>query len=211
MKECVPPYDSLYNKHLHERISMSARAQDNLTWKLFMEGKLVKSWAHIQEDHFQSSDRNARNRKNWAAKIINSIQEVIHIMWANRNKCLHQNDSSEYVTKETELLNKRVTQEYEKGINGLHPNYHDVFLPSQDEVMKFNIPKKRRWLETVEVYRKRAQRENFDRDKPRFFSAQDKVNFRKRSIRMKISSNLRFYKWWMRWHPHTSDLHYKFR
>ena len=142
-------------------------------------------------------DDNAQTGKNWAKNMVGLLQNVIFTTWEGRNKCLHKNEDKNYITKETELLNSKVHNKYNKGLDGLHPDYHDVFAPDEEEVKQFKIPEKKRWLETVEVYRKRARVDNFQGNTRIFFLAQDEVNYRKRSARLKKSSRLQYYKWWM--------------
>ena len=45
-----------------------------------------------------------------------------------------QNEDKNHITKETELLNRKVHGKYNKGLDGLHPDYHDVFAPDEEEV-----------------------------------------------------------------------------
>ena len=89
-------------------------------------------------------DDNSRTGKNWTTKMIGLLQEIINTMWDHRNKCLHENEDKKYVTKETELLNRRVHDKYDKGVDGLHPDYCDVFIPTKVEVKKYRIEKKKK-------------------------------------------------------------------
>ena len=132
-------------------------------------------------------------------------------MWESRNKCLHKNEDKEYTTKETELLNDQISDEYCKGIVDLHPNYHDVFTPTEEETKQMRTPEKKRWLETIATYRKRARSDNIEGNTRKFFSTKSEVQHRKRNTRMKKTSIPKYYKWWMKWHPNTSDLLYKLR
>ena len=140
--------------------------------------------------------------------MVSLLQDVIHKLWESRNQCLHNNTHKEYITKETELLNSKISDEYHRGLDGLHPDYHDVFIPTKDEVTAFSAPEKKRWLETVAVYRKRARITHNVDGKRRFYSAQDKVTYEERKKRLKRSSTQQFCNWWMKTHPHPSDLMY---
>ena len=63
MEDCVPPYDHSYSEDIYEIIVMSAASQNKLGWKLFIESKIINSWAFIQEEYFQSMENNRRTRK----------------------------------------------------------------------------------------------------------------------------------------------------
>ena len=52
MRESMPPYDWLHDDELYKMIEVATVKQDELGWKLFVEGKVIKGWAHIQEHHY---------------------------------------------------------------------------------------------------------------------------------------------------------------
>ena len=76
--------------------------------------------------------------------MVGLLQNVIFTMWAERNKCLHKNEDKNYITEETELLNSKVHDKYDKGLDRLHPEYHDVFARDEEEVKQFKILEKKR-------------------------------------------------------------------
>ena len=203
MTGCVPEYDYLGSEKVYGLTTLAARAQDELGWKLFMEGKIIKAWAHIQELHYRGQKENHPKGKTWATKVVLLLHEIIYKMWKSRNDVLHNNEKAKYMTKEQEMPNNRIHEEFEIGGEELHPDECDVFNHSEEEVKAFAIPTKKRWLDTIDIYCNRAKQKRRCEKTPCFFSAQEEIKYHERSDRLKRAFNSQHRKWWMRCHPHS--------
>ena len=53
MRESMPPYKWIHDAELYKMVTIASEKQDKLGWKLFVEGKVIKGWAHIQEQHYR--------------------------------------------------------------------------------------------------------------------------------------------------------------
>ena len=126
-------YDYVGSEELYQWITMTTKTQDDLNWKLFLEGKIVKTWAHLQEKHYRLLTKCSRKGATWETDIIILLQNFIHAMWKSRNNVLHNNNKKEYITKEQELLNHKIQQEYDTHVpicqNSVSGNKNTIEYP----------------------------------------------------------------------------------
>jgi hypothetical protein len=206
MSSSIPEFDYLYNEADHSNITDAAIQQDKLGWHLFTSGKLIHQWEYLQQQYYEQLPNCHRNGKTWAKLAVKHIFALIQSMWHHRNQYLHNNTNPEYVTKQEEKTNKKVDTEFKKNINGIAPSEQHIFDTTQTEIMKLPICRKRQWIQSVKIARKRARVRNLNYTTPLFYSAAEEHSFKTRKRALSKSSHPLFSKWWLQHHPYLSSL-----
>ena len=127
-------------------------------------------------------------------------------MWGNRNQFLHNNTNPAYITKQEEKINLQVSTEFKKNINGIAPSEQHIFDITQAEIFDLPVCRKRQWIQSVKVARKRAKVRNLNYNIPLFYSAEEEESYKRRKIILRKSAHPNFRKWWLRHHPYLSCL-----
>ena len=141
----VKPYPTIRTNNT--KLKEAIKQQDQIGWRQFMDGFISKQWRLCQKEHMERS-KSQKSPDLWMAKLQRRIWTIPWDMWDSRNKHLHNEENSIHA-QEGKDLEKNITIEMTRGMEGLPKRYQRLFKESTQFRMKESITQKKQWLTSV--------------------------------------------------------------
>ena len=103
---------SSFRTHATQDLLPIAEEQDHIGWDATMEGRISKSWAVIQSEHYRSIS-SRRTAENWAAGVVEGLWEWTHHIWNRRCKAIKTTERLDALHTATTQLNDTITAFYQ--------------------------------------------------------------------------------------------------
>jgi hypothetical protein len=110
-------YDTRYQK--------MARSQDEIGWRRFMEGMIVKEFRQLQEIYVVGNGL-FKTSKTWTEELIVKLIEIVHGQWLYRNIQVHDKVTGLNATLRKEDIQNQIETQQAMGFEGLLEE--DAFL-----------------------------------------------------------------------------------
>jgi hypothetical protein len=110
-------YDTRYQK--------MARSQDEIGWRRFMEGMIVKEFRQLQEIYVVGNGL-FKTSKTWTEELIVKLIEIVHGQWLYRNIQVHHKVTGLNATLRKEDIQNQIETQQAMGFEGLLEE--DAFL-----------------------------------------------------------------------------------
>lgn len=123
------------------------KRQKNIGWRSLIEGFWATEWRQKQSLHL-SSMNSKKSGLLWISRVQRRIWEIAWKMWEHRNNILH-NKGTTIHRHEQKALDTEIREEMRIGLNGLHPNYRNLFQGTLQSKLDFPMPQKRMWIMSV--------------------------------------------------------------
>jgi hypothetical protein len=131
--------------------------QDEIGWFNLLQGRMSTYWVTLQSDYYTLID-SRRSGTTWARRLISHLWELSWKMWLHRNHVLHEMPNAE-TEKEQRKLDRRITNEFVKNIDGLSTPHHFLLRRnSLPKLLKWPNHEKTAWLDTVTIARQAWRR-----------------------------------------------------
>jgi hypothetical protein len=127
--------------------------QDEIGWFNLLQGRISTYWVTLQTDYYQLIE-SRRSGTTWARRFISQLWDLSWKMWLHRNHVLHEMPNAE-TEKEQRQLDRRITNEFVKNLDGLSPPHHFLLRRNPlSKILKWPNHEKTAWLDTVTIARK---------------------------------------------------------
>jgi hypothetical protein len=127
--------------------------QDELGWYNFLMGQVSLQWKAVQQRYFEWLG--CRNTgKKWATALIQKVWEVSWDMWDHRNN-VRLNTFTPAKRRQTIALNLLVTNEYERGTEGLQIKDQHWLSKPEAHILNYDYHRKEQWAESIYLARVR--------------------------------------------------------
>ena len=104
--------------NLPDRYKRIAMAQDNIGWRIFLEGMIVKEFRLVVEE-VGLRENNRWTASKWTQQLILKLQEITHGMWIYRNLSIHDPSKEVLAVQRRESLLEEIEKQIELGGEGL--------------------------------------------------------------------------------------------
>lgn len=131
--------------------------QDELGWYNFLMGRISLQWREVQQRYYEWLGHRNTGRK-WATALIKKVWEVSWDMWDHRNE-VRLNTLTPAKRRRLVALNLLVTDEYQRGTEGLRPKDHHWLSKPQATILHYDFNRNEQWAESIQLARLR-----FDND-----------------------------------------------
>ena len=151
--------------HLDDYIREAAEEQLELGQRAFVGGWWSRKWRYAQQSY--ASRNNYRRSPRWMANVISKYQDMIRLMWKERNEQKHRHETSEEYQRETNKIENEIDEIYEE-LHRIAPNERLLtkgeqrfFSRQKVTIKRKKLRTKRKWVtdaqDILHVYRKRTQ------------------------------------------------------
>jgi hypothetical protein len=103
---------------LGEPFQRMAWDQDEIGWRLFMEGMICTKMRHIQNE-YHSREGTSTTSEQWAKGVILKLLEATHGQWIYRNVQIHDDVAGTRATLRKEEIQRDIEEQMEMGTTGL--------------------------------------------------------------------------------------------
>jgi hypothetical protein len=110
--EPPPPFGPTFNAP-RNRLKVAFRAQSQIGWDNFLQGRLSRDWITCMDHHFQSSGRKLTGQE-CITKLIMGLWEHMDRLWTYRNNRYHENTNQQVAIYKMESLDRRYDEMWEK-------------------------------------------------------------------------------------------------
>ena len=133
------------------------QVQENIGWRLFLDGCLALEWAQVQQTYYDwIGSRKSGGR--WVTRLIRQLWDLEFSAWEHRNSVLHDTPLAD-IMNGTLSLDRALRREWEWGFEGL-PDMVKVTIPSTiTHILNGSVADRKGWFVLI-----RTARENCGED-----------------------------------------------
>jgi len=146
---------------------VAAKQQDIIGRNNFFKGHIARAWVKAQQQHLhiRGEEHSTSKSEKWATNLVSQIYILAYSMWEHRNSIVHAKVEANLNRIESDALNKKIQDTYDKNTEGGQPDTRIFFREGIQRTLQKSVRDKKAWLasiKAIEDYRERSNNNMYD-------------------------------------------------
>jgi hypothetical protein len=129
-----------------------ALSQDQIGWRRFLEGMVLRELGHLVEQEGMLEDCKL-STDTWMREMITRLLELTHSMWIYRNLVVHDTSSGIHAIRRKEALQSEIERQIELGGEGLEEGDKWMLEVNMTDMEDSTGEREAYWLLAIEAAR----------------------------------------------------------